>query len=150
MSDTACRAVTPEIGTAAACSKVHAAGLATSRSTPATARSAKAPVGAVPSTSSPATSSVTPSPTAATTPASSRPSTGCFGRRTPKASRISRGSPCITCHAPRSTPAALTSSSTSPAPGTGSGRSSSRTCSVPPYSVRTIACMVPPLPYAVR
>ena len=85
-SDTAISAVSPEIGTAAACSKVTFAGLGASLSSRATAYSAKEP-GAIPNTSSPTANLVTAEPTASTMPATSRPGTGFFGRRRPNARR---------------------------------------------------------------
>ena len=85
-SRTAWRAVSPETGSVAASSKESVAGLRTTRLSGTTASSAKDP-SAVPITSSPTATAVTCDPTSATTPATSRPGTGCLGRRTPKARR---------------------------------------------------------------
>ena len=75
----ACRAVSADTDTTAACSKVMFAGLRASLSSRAAAYSAKAPR-PIPNTSSPAANRVTAEPTATTVPATSRPSTGFFGR----------------------------------------------------------------------
>ena len=76
-----------EIGTTAASAKDRFAGLRASLSSRATAYSANDP-GAIPYTSSPTANPVTDEPTLATVPATSRPDTGFFGRRSPKPSRI--------------------------------------------------------------
>src|SRR2546430_7736298 len=135
-----CRAVTAEIGTAAACSYVNRAGLAANRSCDPVAYSAYAPV-ALPYTSSPGRKRVTPAPTASTRPARSIPGIRVFGRRSPKAARAAYGSPAIRCQTPWSTPAAWTRTSTSPAPGLGTGTSSTRSTSTDPYRSWTIAFM---------
>src|SRR5215475_10073798 len=81
LSRTACSAVTPEIGTTAACSKNRPAGLAASRCSCAAAYSANEPLSPVPYTWSPAPKRVTRAPTAATTPATSRPRTLTVGAK---------------------------------------------------------------------
>ena len=85
-SRTAWSAVSPETGRAAASSNERPAGLRTTRLSGTTASSAKEP-SAVPMTSSPTATALTCAPTSTTVPATSRPGTGCLGRRTPKASR---------------------------------------------------------------
>ena len=79
-------AVRPETGIAAACSKVRPAGLWASLSSRAAVNCANEPR-PMPNTSSPGAKRVTPAPTATTTPATSKPGTGLFGARRPKASR---------------------------------------------------------------
>ena len=81
-SRTACRAVSAETGTAAACAKVRLAGLGASLSGRALAYSAKEP-SAMPNTSSPTCSVVTAGPVASTRPATSRPRTRVLGARIP-------------------------------------------------------------------
>ncbi len=81
-SRSACRAVSPDTGTTAACSNVRFAGLAASLSSSATAYSAKEPR-LMPNTSSPTANLVTAEPTAATVPATSSPGTRFFGFRNP-------------------------------------------------------------------
>ncbi len=83
---TAWRAVSPETGSVAASSKERPAGLRATRVSGTTASSAKDP-SAVPITSSPTATVVTRDPTSATTPDTSRPGTGCLGRRSPNARR---------------------------------------------------------------
>ena len=147
-SCTACIAVTPDSGTAAASSKLPPRGLADQ---PVDRRDGELGVGAggdVPTTSS---------PTAKPRDALARPrprhrrararAPAAFGRRTPNASRTSRGSPVhqVPQRRGRRRPPGPPPGPRR-RPGTGSGRSSIATCSVPPYSCRTIAFMaVPPL-----
>jgi hypothetical protein len=76
------RAVKPEMGTAAACSKVRFAGLGASLSDRAQAYSAKEP-SQVPNTSSPGRNRLTFSPTASTRPATSLPRMRALGFRSP-------------------------------------------------------------------
>jgi hypothetical protein len=83
---TACRAVLPEIGTAAACSKERFAGLRASLAGRAATYSAKVLV-AIPYTASPGARPVTAAPTASTVPARFRPGLAYVGRRSPKPAR---------------------------------------------------------------
>src|SRR5512132_3803245 len=78
VSRTAWRAANPEIGTAAACSKVRLAGLGASWLLGTEAYSANEP-SHQPKTSSPDWACVTLLPTASMCPATSKPGTGCFG-----------------------------------------------------------------------
>ena len=83
LSRRAWSAVTPASGIAAACSNVRPAGFAARTFFgPAHTYSASAPAFA-PNTSSPGWNAVTFSPTASTTPATSIPRIGCFGRPRP-------------------------------------------------------------------
>ena len=75
-----------DTGTTAACWNVRFAGLRASLSSRATAYSANVPF-PNPNTSSPAANRVTAEPTATTVPATSSPSTGFLGRRSPNARR---------------------------------------------------------------
>src|SRR5215472_6969530 len=82
LSRRACRAVKPEMGTAAACSKVRLAGLATSLPGRAHTYPANDPP-PIPNTSSPRWNPVTFVPTASTRPATSLPRTRTLGVRSP-------------------------------------------------------------------
>ncbi len=75
-------AVMPEIAETAACSKLTFSGLCASFDSLAEAYSAKVPL-PMPNTSSPTAKRVTSAPTSTTRPATSMPSTGCFGRVSP-------------------------------------------------------------------
>ena len=88
-SRSARRAVSPDIGTAAASSNVSPAGFGTSWPAVAAATSAKAPACACtsPKTSSPTRRPLTCLPTCSTTPARSQPRTRVRGRRSPMATR---------------------------------------------------------------
>jgi hypothetical protein len=98
-------------GTAAACSKVRLAGLATT--VPAThTYSAKAPLVVPPNTASPGRRSVTVLPTASTVPAKSAPGTGCLGPRSPAAVRAMYGRPVTAYHSAGFTDDARTRTST--------------------------------------
>ena len=88
-SRTPWRAANPEIGTTAACSKLRAAGLAAKWSSEAQAYSAKEP-SHQPNTSSPGRNRVTWAPTASTRPATSMPSTGTLGLRSPRVGTATR------------------------------------------------------------
>src|SRR6266540_5745609 len=143
LSRTAWSAVTPETGTAAACSKVSRAGLETSLSARAIAYSAKEP-GATPITSSPGWNPVTFGPTASTVPATSHPRTRSFGPRNPITGRAMYGCPVIRCHTSGPAPAACTRTSTSFSPATGSSTSRSSSTSAEPYLSCTIAFIAPP------
>ena len=79
--------MTPEIDRTAACSKETEAGLCASLSSRATAYSANEP-GAIPNTASPTANRVTAEPVSTTVPATSRPSTGFRGPRSPTNGRI--------------------------------------------------------------
>jgi hypothetical protein len=136
-------AVHAETATAAACSNVTLAGLGTSVFALQTASSANVPSPA-PNTSSPGRSVVTSAPTDSTTPATSIPITFARGLGSPKKRRPSKGRPVMTCHAPWSTPAARTRTSTSRARGTGVSTSRNSRPSGPQYSSRAIAFMVIP------
>ena len=81
-SRSAWRAVIPAMGTAAACSKLRAAGFVTRLVSAVAAYSAKAPWHH-PKTSSPAWNCVTAAPTASTTPATSEPRMPARGFGTP-------------------------------------------------------------------
>ena len=91
LSRSAWRAVTPEIGTAAASSNERLSGLGTSFSGRVSANSAKEPASATPITSSPGRNAVTAAPTAATVPATSQPRTWTLGLRNPIARRAKYG-----------------------------------------------------------
>ncbi len=113
LSRRACTAVTAEVGSAAACSELTVAGLATTLSSAARAYSANDPSQA-PKTSSPGLNPVTCPPTASTVPATSQPRTCCLGRRRPNPiTRTRYGRPLIRCHTLGSTPAARTRTRTS-------------------------------------
>src|SRR6266540_2304988 len=142
-SRTAWSAVTPETGTAAACSKVSLAGLGTSLSARAIANSAKEP-GATPITSSPGWNVVTFAPTASTVPATSHPRTRSFGPPNPITGRAMYGCPVIRCHTSGPAPAACTRTSTSLSPTTGSSTSCSLRTSAEPYVSCTIAFIATP------
>ena len=87
-SRTACRAVDPETGTAAACSNERFVGFGASLAGRTAAYSAKVLV-PIPYTSSPGAKPVTSAPRASTVPARFRPGLANFGRRKPNpASRM--------------------------------------------------------------
>jgi hypothetical protein len=85
LSRSACRAVQPAMGVAAACSNVMAAGFGATRRDGTFANSAKPPATSrlvhEPKTSSPGRSSVTLEPTAVTVPAISAPRTACLSAK---------------------------------------------------------------------
>ena len=94
----ACSAVKPAIGIAAAASSSTASGIATACCSFMTTASAHAPRLTSATTRSPTATDVTPSPTAATTPATSLPMiAGGFGAPRPETSRIAVGSPRMKC-----------------------------------------------------
>jgi hypothetical protein len=123
--------VTPEMGTAAACSMVSLAGFGTSLSGRAMASSAKEP-STMPITSSPGWNPVTAEPTASTRPARSQPRTSTFGLRNPTMRRAKYGSPVIRCQTSGPQPAACTRTSTSLSPTTGAAMSLSAKTSAEP------------------
>ena len=88
----------PEIGIAAACSKVRSAGFGTSLSAGVTASSANEPARRCPSPRRPGRKPVTFAPTASTVPATSQPRTATFGRRNPSIGRAMYGIPAMMCH----------------------------------------------------
>ena len=141
-------AVTPEIGTAAACSNESLAGLRISFSGRVAASSANEPLSATPITSSPGRNSVTAEPTVSTVPATSQPRTRIFGRRKPSAGRAMYGLPVMMCHTSGPAPAARTRTSTSSFPTIGSSISRNSSTSAEPYRSWVIAFIVSPPPLA--
>jgi hypothetical protein len=125
--------VVPEIGTAAASSKLRAAGFRASFFTGTTANSANEPDEANPITSSPGANPATADPTAWTTPATSPPRTRVFGLRSPRNSRAKYGFPSMTCHTSGPEPAACTRTSTSFSPTFGTSMSRNSSTSTDPY-----------------
>src|SRR5690554_3152919 len=112
-------------------------GMGITRPASATAFSAKPPQPMLPSTRSPGLNAVTPSPTASTMPATSPPGeNGSSGTNWYFFSMMSVSG--------KFTPAAFTSMSTWPGPGTGSATSS--TTSVPggPHALQSTALMLSP------
>src|SRR2546426_2504210 len=141
LSRRAWSAVTPEMGAAAACSKVSLGGFGTSLSGRAMASSAKEP-STLPITSSPGRNAVTAEPTASTRPATSQPRTLIFGLRNPTTRRAKYGFPVMRCHTSGPQPAARTRTSTSFSPATGAAISLNSKTSAEPYSLWTIAFIV--------
>ena len=141
----ACNAVTPACGAAAACSKVRFAGFGTIRVSGATTYSANVPMmlrsssPGVPNTSSPTRKRVTLPPTASTRPARSRPGIVRLGLRIPEASRGTYGIPVRKCQSTAFTDAAWTRTNTSVSPTTGLATSRSSSQSGEPYRRWTIA-----------
>src|SRR4249920_1318060 len=150
LSRMAWRAVTPETGTAAACSKEAFAGLRTSLWAGVTACSAKDPASATPITSSPGRNVLTAEPVLSTVPATSQPRIGTLGRRSPSASRAMYGWPVMMCHTSGPAPAACTRTSTSLSSTTGSSTSRNSRTSGGPYVSCAIAFMGSPLPPTPR
>ncbi|WSA57321.1 hypothetical protein OIE67_22710 [Nonomuraea fuscirosea] len=123
-------AVTPTTGSAAACSYDSSAGFRTTVRSEARTSSANAPAPlrlVPPSTSSPGFSLVTSAPTASTTPAKSLPTPR--GKARPVMRRIS---PLRIFQSIALAAAAFTRTRTSPRPGRGGSKSSSRRTSGPP------------------
>ena len=147
-SRSACSAVMPDTGVAAACSKVSRAGFATSLSARASASSAKEP-SATPRTSSPGAMPCTERPTASTVPATSQPRMGSLGRRSPRPSRAKYGKPVMMCHTSGPQPAARTRTTTSCSPAAGGSMSRSSSTSAEPYRSWTIAFISPPWPLSL-
>jgi hypothetical protein len=122
-------AASPVITDAAASVNVSPAGFLTSWAAGAATYWAKAPARAspvVPSTSSPGARSLTRPPTASTTPATSLPRTGRFGRRSPELTRPMYGTPVTVAQSGALTLVARIRIRTSSAPTGGTGISSSR------------------------
>src|SRR5215218_809504 len=140
VSRSAWRAANPEIGTAAACSKVRLPGFSASWPSGTEAYSAKDP-SHQPKTASPGRSWATLGPTASTRPATSKPGTGCFGLGSPYRMRATYGRPRTVSQSPLPTAAACTRTSTASSLMAGFSMSLTSRASGGPYLEWTIACI---------